>query len=239
MTDKTVLILENIHAAYGRKEILRGVSLAVKAGEIAALIGPNGSGKSTFIKVVSGVLKSANGVIRLNGEDITGMPTAERVKKGIGYFIQGGEVFQNMSIHENLVLSGYRLTKHEIGARVQEIYGLFPKFQTMRTRRAGLLSGGERQALALSMVLINRPKLLLLDEPSAGLSPALVKNTLSLVQEINLKYGTTVILVEQNVKEALQVSRRAFLLKNGQVVAEEHPTKLLEDENTIHRLFFN
>jgi len=239
MTENVTLDLQNIHAAYGRKEILRGVSLSLQPGEIAALIGPNGSGKSTLVKVVAGVLKNAVGIIRLNGEDITKMSPRARVKKGIGYFMQGGEVFHAMTVSENLALSGYRLSKSEIGIRTQEIFSLFPKLQAMGDRRAGFLSGGERQALALGMVLINRPKLLLLDEPSAGLSPSLVKNTLSLVQQFNQKYETTVILVEQNVREALQVSRRAFLLKNGQVVSEEHPAKLLENENAIHMLFFN
>lgn len=239
MTENITLDLQNIHAAYGRKEILRGVSLSLQSGEIAALIGPNGSGKSTLVKVIAGVLKNAVGTIKLNGEDITKMSPRARVKKGIGYFMQGGEVFHGMSVIENLALSAYRLGKNEINDRLREIYGFFPKLQLMSGKRAGFLSGGERQALAFSMVLINRPKLLLLDEPSAGLSPALVKSTLNLVHQFNQKYGTTVILVEQNVREALQVSRRAFLLKNGQVVSEEHPAKLLENENAIHKLFFN
>lgn len=239
MSENLTLSLENVHAAYGRKEILRGVNLSLRAGEIAALIGPNGSGKSTLVKVVAGVLKNAGGVISLNGEDIAKMSPRQRVNRGIGYFMQGGEVFHAMTVAENLALSGYRLEKGEITGRLQEIYGLFPKLQEMSERPAGFLSGGERQALALGMVLINRPKLLLLDEPSAGLSPALVKATLSLVQQVNSKYGTTVIFVEQNVREALQVSRRAFLLKNGQVVSEEHPAKLLENESAIHKLFFN
>ena len=239
MSDILTLSLENVHAAYGRKEILRGVSLSLRAGEIAALIGPNGSGKSTLVKVVAGVLRNAVGVICLNGEDITKMSPRQRVNRGIGYFMQGGEVFHAMTVAENLALSGYRLNKAEIAERLLEIYELFPRLQSMSARPAGFLSGGERQALALGMVLINRPKVLLLDEPSAGLSPALVKATLSLVQQVNAKYGTTVILVEQNVREALQVSRRAFLLKNGQVVSEEHPSKLLENENAIHKLFFN
>lgn len=239
MSDNLTLSLENVHAAYGRKEILRGVTLSLQPGEIAALIGPNGSGKSTLVKVVAGVLKNAVGTINFNGEDITKMSPRQRVSRGIGYFMQGGEVFHAMSVAENLALSAYRLEKSEMPARVQEIYSIFPKLEALCGRPAGFLSGGERQALALGMVLINRPKLLLLDEPSAGLSPALVKATLSLVQQVNAKYGTTVILVEQNVREALQVSRRAFLLKNGQVVAEEHPVKLLENENAIHKLFFN
>jgi len=239
MTDNAALTLENVHAAYGRKEILRGVNLTLRQGEIAALIGPNGSGKSTLLKVVAGVIKSADGAIFLNGGDITGTSPESRVRKGVGYLMQGGEVFHSMSVSENLSLGGCRLSKDERALREQEIFGLFPKLLALRATRAGFLSGGERQALALGMVLLNRPKLLLLDEPSAGLSPALVKSTLALVRQINEKYGTTVILVEQNVREALQISRRAFLLKNGQVAAEEHPAKLLENENAIHKLFFD
>ena len=238
MTTGTFLSLEAVHAAYGRKEILRGVNLSVNSGEIAALIGPNGSGKSTLIKVIAGILKPAAGAIRMNGEDITQTSAAQRIDREIGYFMQGGEVFRGMSVHENMVLGGYRLKPSELSARLREVNALFPKLQTVRGLRAGALSGGERQALALAMVLINRPRLLLLDEPSAGLSPALVKHTLNRVKEINEKYGTTVILVEQNIKEALRVSQRAFILKDGRIVSEENPARLLEDETAaVHRLF--
>ncbi len=239
MNNNVALVLQNIHAAYGRKEILRGVNISIRKGDIAALIGPNGAGKSTLVKIIAGVLRSSAGNIQLGGLDITTASAAERVSRGIGYLIQGGEVFRDMSVYDNLVLGGYTLTMAEMTFRLQEIYKLFPKLQEMRLKRAGLLSGGERQSLALGMVLINHPQLLLLDEPSAGLSPALVKNTLSLVQEINQKYGTTVVLVEQNVKEALLVSGQAFLLKEGQVISEENPAVLLENESAVHKLFFN
>ena len=145
-----------------------------------------------MVKIKAGVIRSSAGNIQLGGLDITTASAAERVSRGIGYLIQGGEVFRDMSVYDNLVLGGYTLTMAEMTFRLQEIYKLFPKLQEMRLKRAGLLSGGERQSLALGMVLINHPQLLLLDEPSAGLSPALVKNTLSLVQEINQKYGTTI-----------------------------------------------
>jgi branched-chain amino acid transport system ATP-binding protein len=232
-----ILSVKDIFASYYKKEVLKGVSLFVKYSEIVALIGPNGSGKSTLLKVIIGILQPTSGEILFNYENITHTSPKERTTKGIGYFVQGGKVFPSMTIYENLLLGGINLKKSELQQRIEEIFELFPHLKEKKSVKAGLLSGGEKQALALSMVLLRKPKLLLLDEPSAGLSPLLVKQMINTIKEINIKYKTTIVLVEQNIKEALDISHRVYLLKNGQIIGEEKPENLLDREK-IHNLFF-
>lgn len=233
-----LLTAEDIQAGYGKKQILFGVSLKIKQGEILSLIGPNGSGKSTFLKVVSGLLSPLDGRINFLGETITNYPIEKRIKMGIGYFLQGGEVFLNLSVVENLRIGAFGLTNKEFQASEEEVLNLFPILKKYLNGRAGLLSGGERQALALGIVLMKRPKLLLLDEPSAGLSPALVKDTILKIQEIKEKFGVTILLVEQNVREALKIASRVYLLKNGKVVCEESPTDVFK-KGKLDEIFFH
>lgn len=236
--NSSILSTENIYASYYKKEILHGVSISVRDGEIVSLIGPNGAGKSTLIKVIIGTLTAQDGNVYFLNEDVTSLPPHQRVKKGIGYFMQGGEVFCNLTVLENLELGGFDLPKSEYKEHLDEVFSLFPILDGMKSRRAGLLSGGERQALALGIVLMRHPRLLLLDEPSAGLAPSLVKEILARVQQVNMDFGTSILLVEQNIGEALKISKRVYLLKNGEIVGEEKPTNLTQEE-TLEKVFFS
>ena len=238
-TNSHILSIENIRASYYKKEILHGVSMVIKRGEILSLIGPIGSGKSNLLKVIIGILSPKEGKVYYEGEDVTNLSCHLRVRKGIGYFIQGGEVFPSLTVQENLELGGTHLPKGDFKNHLGEIYVLFPELGKIKSRRTGFLSGGQRQALALGIVLMRRPKLLLLDEPSAGLAPSLVKETMRKVREINRNLGTSVLLVEQNLKEALRVAQRAYLLKAGQIVGEEEiPGESVVEEKKLEELFF-
>jgi len=215
-----LLELKNIHAGYNGREILRGIPLNIDTGEIICIIGPNGAGKSTVLKVISGFLYPKKGDILFQGKEITAMESHKRMALGIGYFLQGGEVFNDMSICENLEMGGANLEKSVFKETVEETLNLFPLLKNKYNERAGLLSGGEKQMLALGIVLMTRPRLLFLDEPSAGLAPGLVKVIMEKIVEINKTYGTAILLVEQKIGEALRVASRGYLLKSGQVVFE-------------------
>jgi branched-chain amino acid transport system ATP-binding protein len=215
-----LLELTDIHAGYNGREILTGTTLRINSDEIVALIGPNGAGKSTVLKVISGFIYPKLGKIIFDGLNITGLETNKRVSMGIGYFLQGGEVFPDMSVYENFEMGGANLKKNVFKNRLDETIKLFPLLTDKLNKRAGLLSGGERQMLALGMIMLNRPKLLLLDEPSAGLAPGLVKGIMEKIVEINKTYGTAILLVEQKTGEALKIAERGYLLKNGQVAFE-------------------
>ncbi|MEM1553011.1 MAG: ABC transporter ATP-binding protein [Candidatus Bathyarchaeia archaeon] len=233
-----VLRVEKLRAGYGKKEILRGLSLTVKQGEIVALIGPNGAGKSTLLKVVVGLLPPWEGSVWLNGMEITTLPVHQRVQQGLVYSMQGGEVFPSLTVKENLEMGTLTLPKAERQEAMESVLGLFPLLRENWHRRAGLLSGGQRQALALGMVLLKRPKVLLLDEPSAGLAPKMAKDILSKVQELNKHLGITVLLVEQRVREALQVAHRAIALVDGTFAGEtDDPARWLT-EGALDAFFF-
>jgi len=225
---RTVLAVQDIHAKYYKKKILQGVSLELQEGEIACIIGLNGAGKSTLLKVIAGVLPASRGSVFLRGEDVSKLATDSRVKKGIGYFVQGGEVFTNLTVGENLELGGLGLTRSGLRERMNEICGLFSVLSENRGRRAGLLSGGERQMLALGIVLMRHPGVLLLDEPSAGLAPAMVKQMAKHIRDINQKLGVSILLVEQNIREALKISSRVYLLKRGVIVGTMASKDLVE-----------
>jgi branched-chain amino acid transport system ATP-binding protein len=223
-----LLELTDIHAGYNGRNVLSGTTLNIKSGEITSLIGPNGAGKSTVLKVISGFLYPKKGGIIFSGSNITNRETHKRLSLGIGYFIQGGEVFSDMSVYENLEMGGAHFKKASFKESLDEILSLFPLLKDMVDKRAGLLSGGERQMLALGMIMINRPKLLLLDEPSAGLAPGLVKGIMEKIVEINKTYKTAILLVEQKISDALNISDRGYLLNNGRVALEGSPEKLKE-----------
>lgn len=234
-----ILIAQNIHASYYKKEILHGVSIEVEEGEIVALIGPNGAGKSTLIKVVAGALPAKKGKVLFDGREVTNIPQFERARRGIGYLIQGGEVFPSLTVEQNLELGGLVNGKQNGQGRLIEILELFPDLKDILDRRAGLLSGGQRQMLAVGMVLMNQhPNLfLLLDEPSAGLAPKLVEMILNKILEIRERFGTSILLVEQNIRKALEVCDRVFLLKNGLVVEEATPQTLNTEK--LEEIFFS
>ena len=216
----------DIHAGYNGREILMGTTLRIDSGEIVALIGPNGAGKSTVLKVVSGFILPRSGKILFDGKDITKLETDKRIAMGIGYFLQGGEVFRDMTVYENFEMGGAGLKKTELEGRLDDVLDLLPLLKDKLNKRAGLLSGGERQMLALGMVIINRPKLLLLDEPSAGLAPGLVKGVMERISTINKMYGLAVLLVEQKMEEALSIAGNGYVLKSGKIVYDGCPVEI-------------
>lgn len=227
-----MLQLEHIDAGYGNRKVLRDLSLEVDAGElISLLIGPNGAGKSTVIRVVAGFLQPWRGHVWFDGENITDLAPHERIEQGVGYCIQGGRVFPSLSVAENLEMGGGRLFSEEWERGKEQVLNLFPNLKPLLDRNAGVLSGGEQQALALGMVLIRRPELLLLDEPSAGLSPRLVDDLLVKIQALSNDWGITILLVEQNIRVALKLADRVSALVDGRKQAEtDHPKAWLEEE---------
>lgn len=235
------MAVEDLHATYRIREILRGVTLDVWAGEVVGVIGPNGAGKSTLLKAVAGVLQSWGGIVRgdvfLDGANITSRTPLERTRAGVRYLLQGGEVFPNLTVDENLEVGGRGLAA-EFESQRGFVLSLFPALRRARGKRAGLLSGGERQMLALSLVLMVRPKLLLLDEPTAGLAPPAAEAIGAAVNEVRKKYGAAVLMVEQNIDKCLALSDRVYLMSEGVIVDEGTPATIVGD-GKIEKLFFH
>ena len=212
-----MLKIDTIHVYYGAIHALKGVSLEVKAGEIVTLIGANGAGKSTTLRTVSGLLAPKSGGISFLGENIAGMPAHEIVKHGISQVPEGRRIFAEMSVQENLEMGAFtRKDKAGVEKDFEIVYNRFPRLKERRKQQAGTLSGGEQQMLAMGRALMSRPKLLLLDEPSMGLAPLLIKEIFSIIEDIN-REGTTVLLVEQNANMALSIANRAYVLETGRI----------------------
>lgn len=213
-----MLKVDSINVYYGNIQALKGVSLEINQGEIVTLIGANGAGKSTLLKTISGLLKPKQGEILYENSAIGGKPAQAIVKKGISQVPEGRRVFANMSVEENLELGAYlRKDKAGIQEDFDKVFQLFPRLHERRKQQAGTLSGGEQQMLAMGRALMARPKLLLLDEPSMGLAPILVKTIFEIIKTIN-KDGTTILLVEQNANMALSIAHRAYVIETGRVV---------------------
>ncbi|NYE06113.1 branched-chain amino acid transport system ATP-binding protein [Bacillus niacini] len=213
-----MLKIEDINVYYGNIHALKGVSLDINEGEIVTLIGANGAGKSTLLKTISGLLKPKNGNILFEGQPISGKVAQAIVKQGLSHVPEGRRVFANMSVEENLELGAYlRKDKQGIKEDFDKVYNLFPRLLERRKQLSGTLSGGEQQMLAMGRALMARPKLLLLDEPSMGLAPLLVKTIFRIIEEIN-KSGTTILLVEQNANMALSIADRAYVIETGKIV---------------------
>lgn len=213
-----MLKIEDINVYYGNIHALKGVSLDINEGEIVTLIGANGAGKSTLLKTISGLLKPKNGNILFEGQSISGKVAQAIVKQGLSHVPEGRRVFANMSVEENLELGAYlRKDKQGIKEDFEKVYSLFPRLLERRKQLSGTLSGGEQQMLAMGRALMARPKLLLLDEPSMGLAPLLVKTIFRIIEEIN-KSGTTILLVEQNANMALSIADRAYVIETGKIV---------------------
>jgi ABC-type branched-subunit amino acid transport system ATPase component len=234
---KDILYLENIDAGYFKREVLHNVSMKIKENTTVLLIGPNGTGKSTLLKIIAGLLRPWKGKIVFEEREIDGLSPAQRTRMGISYFLQGGEIFRNLNVIENLQIAGTDLSKKKVNDGICAVFDLFPKLKTMGTRRAGLLSGGEKHQLALGMILIRNPKLVLLDEPSAGLSPLLVKEVLKNIKKMKQILNTSVLLVEQNVSEGLKIADTVFLMKAGSMVREATP-EAVTSEGLLEQLFF-
>jgi branched-chain amino acid transport system ATP-binding protein len=222
-----LLELEDVHVHYGKIAALRGISFHVDEGEIVTLIGANGAGKSTTLKTISGLRAVSHGRITFAGRTITRMPGHKRVLAGIGQAPEGRGIFPGMTVEDNLYMGGYA-RKDDLRGELDQVYELFPRLAERRRQAGGTLSGGEQQMLAIGRALMGKPTALLLDEPSMGLAPMLVKQIFSIIQEINRR-GTTVLLVEQNAAQALQVAHRAYVLETGRLVKGAPAHELLND----------
>jgi branched-chain amino acid transport system ATP-binding protein len=223
-----LLEVSDLHTFYGTIEALKGISLEVNEGEIVTLIGSNGAGKSTTLRSISGLTPPREGSIRFNGLEIGETPPQEIVRLGISQSPEGRKVFQRMTVRENLDLGAYLRRDNEIVKDVDRVFDLFPRLKERERQKAGTMSGGEQQMLAIGRALMAQPKLLLLDEPSMGLAPILVERIYETVAEIN-KQGTTILLVEQNANFALEVSNRAYVLETGTVALSDDADKLMDN----------
>jgi len=225
-----MLKIDNLDVYYGNIHALKGVHLQVEEGEIVTLIGANGAGKTTLLKTISGLLKPKNGEIQYNGENIALKKPQYIAKSGIVHVPEGRRVFPNMTVQENLELGAYlRKDKKEIEKDLQHVYELFPRLYERKKQQAGTLSGGEQQMLAIGRGLMAKPKLLLLDEPSMGLAPLLVKTIFKVIEDINNE-GTTILLVEQNAHMALTIANRAYVIETGKVVLSGSAQELRESD---------
>jgi branched-chain amino acid transport system ATP-binding protein len=225
-----LLELEDVHTYYGTIQALKGISLTVREGEIVTLIGANGAGKSTTLRTINGINKPRKGRIRFAGRDITGMPAHNIVKLGISQSPEGRRLFGRMSVLENLELGAFqRNDKPAILTDMDRVFELFPRLKERRTQKAGTLSGGEQQMVAMGRAMMARPRLLLLDEPSMGLAPIFVERIFDIVKEIN-KQGTTVLLVEQNALMALSVASRGYVLETGRIALADDAAALRGNE---------
>jgi branched-chain amino acid transport system ATP-binding protein len=230
MSAQPLLQLDDVHTYYGTIHALKGISIAVRDGEIVTLIGSNGAGKSTTLRSINGLNHPREGRIRFGGEDITERPAHEIVKLGIAQSPEGRRIFPRMSVAENLEMGAYqRNDRAAIREDTERVYGLFPRLQERVQQKAGTLSGGEQQMLAIGRALMARPKLLLLDEPSMGLAPIFVEKIFEIVREIN-QQGTTVLLVEQNALMALETAHRGYVMETGRIALADDAKTLRQNE---------
>jgi branched-chain amino acid transport system ATP-binding protein len=227
-----ILVLSNVESAYGPIRAIRGVSLKVRQGEIATVLGSNGAGKSTILKTISGIIDPRRGGVHFKGQDITARDPADIVRLGLVHVPEGREVFPLLSVRDNLLMGAY--TRHDrdgVARDIELAYGYFPILRERARQEAGLLSGGQQQMLAIARALVGAPQMILLDEPSLGLSPKLTREIFEIVVRINRERGTTILLVEQNANMALNVADYGYVLENGRIVLEERCDVLREKED--------
>jgi len=226
-----MLEIKGINAYYGDLQALWGISLQVNEGELVALIGPNGAGKTTTLRIVTGLMKPASGRVQFQGQPLDKTAAHKIVELGICQVLEGGSVFTGMTVLENLELGAFvAKARKEKDKSLKWVYQIFPRLEERKNQRAGTLSGGERQMLAIGRALMSKPKLLMLDEPSFGLAPILVQQMFEMIKEIN-RQGVTILLVEQNVRAALELANRAFVIENGRIVGQGAGDKLLSFES--------
>lgn len=226
-----MLKVTDLQVYYGVIQALKGVSFEVNEGEVIALIGANGAGKTTILHTITGLLDAKGGTVEFEGQDITKMPGHKIVTLGMAHVPEGRHVFAELSVLENLKLGAYtRKDKNEIAETLAMVYKRFPRLEERKNQLAGTLSGGEQQMLAMGRALMSKPKIILMDEPSMGLSPIFVNEIFDIIREVS-KAGTTVLLVEQNAKKALSIADRAYVLETGKIVLEGNADELLNDES--------
>lgn len=226
-----MLEVKNLEVYYGVIQAIKGISFEVNEGEVIALIGANGAGKTTTLHTVSGLLTSKSGQVIFEGEDITKVPAHRIVSMGMAHVPEGRRVFAQLSVYENLKMGAYtRKDRQEIEESLRSVYKRFPRLEERKNQLAGTLSGGEQQMLAMGRALMSKPKLLLLDEPSMGLSPIFVNEIFDIIRSVS-ESGMTVLLVEQNAKKALSIADRAYVLETGNIVLDGPAKNLLEDDS--------
>jgi len=225
-----ILALDDVHTYYGTIHALKGITLEVHDREVVTLIGANGAGKSTTLRSINGLNHPREGTIHFQGEDITQRAAHEIVKMGISQSPEGRRVFSRMSVLENLEMGAYQRTGDDVGEDLERVYDLFPRLQERKSQKAGTLSGGEQQMLAIGRALMARPKLLLLDEPSMGLAPIFVERIFDIIKQIN-EQGTSILLVEQNALMALDAADRGYVLETGRIVLADKASSLKTNED--------
>ncbi len=230
-----MLVLNEVNTFYGQIHALQGVTLSVAEGEIVTLIGANGAGKTTTLKTISGLLQPRRGTVRFEGEDISRTPAHSLVRRGIGHAPEGRRIFGRMTVLDNLMMGAFTRDQTTIPPDLDRVMNLFPRLRERTHQLGGTLSGGEQQMLAIARALMSHPRLLLLDEPSLGLSPILVQQIFSIIREINGQ-GTTILLVEQNALQALSIANRGYVLQNG-VVVLHGPAKDVMQNETVRKAY--
>jgi branched-chain amino acid transport system ATP-binding protein len=231
-----LLAVSRLESGYGKIRVLHGVDLAISAGEIVALLGPNGAGKTTLLRALSGLLPVSAGEVRFDGRNITGITPREAARAGLVHVIEGHRVFTQISVTDNLLLAAYDLPRGERAARLEEALSFFPEIAEKRHERGGALSGGQQQMLTVAQGLVRRPRLLMLDEPSAGLSPVLVDRVLNVIGQLK-RQGTAVLLVEQLLEKALAAADRVYALVQGNIVLQA-PTGEVDLPKRLERAYF-
>jgi branched-chain amino acid transport system ATP-binding protein len=232
MTTAPLLSLNNVESVYGPIKAIRGVSLSVPSGQIVTVLGSNGAGKTTILKTISGILDPRKGSVHFRDEDITAMDPALIVRRGLSHVPEGREVFPLLSVRDNLLMGAYtRRDRDAVATDIEAVYRYFPILRERASQDAGLLSGGQQQMLAISRAILAGPNLILLDEPSLGLSPKLTKEIFEIVVRINRERGTTILLVEQNANMALNVADHGYVLENGRIVMDDTCERLREKDD--------
>ena len=231
-----MLDVSSLSAGYGPIQAVSGISFKVNQGEIVTLLGANGAGKSTTLRSISGLIKQKSGAIVFEGQDLGKLPPETIISRGISQVPEGRKIFGRLTVEENLDVGAYLVReRHVVAERKEQAFSLFPRLAERRTQKGGTLSGGEQQMLAIGRALMQAPRLLLLDEPSMGLSPLLVETIFGIVSELNQR-GTTILLVEQNARMALQIAHRAYVLANGRLTMEG-PAKTLADDPEVQKAY--
>ena len=225
-----MLEVKNLHVSYGAIKALHGISLSVKAGSIVTLIGSNGAGKSTTLRAISGLVKPQSGEVLYDGNNIAGLPAHQIVARGLSHVPEGRMVFANLTVHENLMMGAYlQHDKNIIAAELELVFKTFPRLKEREKQVAGTLSGGEQQMLSIGRALMSKPKFLMMDEPSLGIAPLLVKTIFEKIVDINRTHGITILLVEQNANLALEISHYGYVLETGKIILQNESAALRQD----------